>query len=103
MTPHMPDQHWWFFKNLEQSDYDELMLAAQQLGSPSRDDVWISAMVTGCFDNGDRLIVYFKLRSTGVEYKAIWRESFLWFVASEKQRELYSVLEYHCPELDKEV
>lgn len=103
MTPHMPDQHWWYFRSYEPSDYDDLMLAAQQLGSQSRDDVRITSLVSGCFSNGDRLIVHFKLLGTGIEYEARWRESFLWFVSGEKQRELYSVLEYHCPELDKEV
>lgn len=87
----MPDQHWWFFRNCEQSDYDELMLAAQGLGAQSRDDVEIRSTITGCFDNGDRLIVSFIIRSTGVRHRAKWRESLLWFESGAKQRELYSV------------
>lgn len=87
----MPDQHWWFFKNYEPSDYDDLMLGAQKLGAESRDDVRIDSAVSGCFDNGDRLIVEFTIRSTGVQYRAKWRESIFWFESGAKQRELYSV------------
>jgi len=87
----MPDQHWWFFKSYEPSDYDDLMLCAQKLGAQSRDDVWINSAVSGCFDNGDRLIVMFTIRSTGSRYQAKWREFPLWFKSGAKQRELYSV------------
>ena len=96
----MPDQHWWLFKNYEPSDYDELMLSAQQLGAQSRDDVWINSAVSGCFDSGDRLVVQFTIRSSGAVYQATWRETPFWFESGAKQRELSSVQEYHCPVLD---
>lgn len=88
----MNDQHWFFFKNLEPSDYDEFALAVQRLGAESVDEVFIRSSVTGCFDNGERLVMYFLLR--GVEYVARWRESLFWWMSGEKQRELYSVRQW---------
>lgn len=100
MTTHMPDQHWWFFKNYEQADYDALMLAAQQVGAKSRDDVLIQSVVSGCFSNDDRLIAQFKVVSLGEPFEARYRQTKDWWKSGATQRELYSVLKYYCPELD---
>jgi len=99
----MPDQHWFFFKNFESSDYDEVMIAAHGLGAKSRDDVWINSTASGCLDNGDRLIVKFTIRSSGEQFVANFRETADWFMSGAQQRKLYLVQKSSCPVLDREV
>lgn len=85
----MPDQHWFFFKDVERSDYDDLLIIAKRLGATSLDDLYIQWSISG--GSPDVLIVRFKIVSTGSTYTARWRTNVFWFIPSERRRLLHSV------------